>query len=86
MPQQVFEQAFQLDGSGKPKARGRNAMRHLYEVFLSCKEDWAQSNLVLNSKASNTSKRIGCCRWRKYEDLVKEHGEAVAAEMQERVA
>ena len=83
MPKAVFDKAFEKDSNGKVKSKGRGIMRHLYEVFISAKEDWQQSSIMMNSRQSSSNKRFGCYRWRKFSEIKEEYGEAVASEMKD---
>ena len=47
-------------------------MKHFYEVFLSCKEQWADSSVVLNARKRSGTRRRGRYIWKKYHVLVEE--------------
>ncbi|CAE7566086.1 unnamed protein product, partial [Symbiodinium sp. CCMP2456] len=51
------------------------------QVFLSAKEDWMKSSIMMNISSKKRGKRTGLYVWKKYAELMKEHGEAVAADL-----
>ena len=47
-------------------------MKHFYEVFLSAKEDWMKSSVMMNVSSKKRGKRSGRYVWKRYMDLKKE--------------
>ena len=51
---------------------GTGTMRHLFEQFLTCSEDWQQSAIMMNVRSRKKGSRHGSYVWKKFQTLVEE--------------